>query len=228
MNNIGLFAGFPFSTIILLLTTCTPDHFQCNTSVKNFLNENKGTIKVAPQINGRMVKSIQAMIYFRESHGGFQTSFGFENLATHEFIPLFDEVRYSDDNRRGSNDWLGSVEGGILGNASPVKTVELLKNTDYALVLKNRKSAAEELKPQNAYDAKTNFVDPVPDNDINTFTFYENSHVEPPKQKSLAFLNPLGSAITTIIGFEDYYKHEEKPDYNDIIIEMCLNVTYEP
>ncbi|NJO17843.1 MAG: hypothetical protein HC877_19560 [Thioploca sp.] len=176
-----------------------------------------------------MVKFIQAVIYFRESHGGFQSRIGFENLATHEFILLFDEVRYSDDNQRGPNDWLGSVEGGILGGASPLKTVELLPNTNYALVLKNINPPIwGGLKQQKAYYAKTNFVDPVPDNNINTFTFYENQNVEPPKKKSLAFLNPLGSAIATIIGFEDNYQYEEKQDYNDIIIEMCLNVTYDP
>ncbi|OQW91113.1 MAG: hypothetical protein BWK78_05500, partial [Thiotrichaceae bacterium IS1] len=171
---------------------------------------------------GKTVKSVNALVYFRESHGGFQSCFSLKNLTTGKTTDLFYEVKYSDKNMRGDNDWLGSVEGGILGSVPAVQTIELAPGNDYTMLIWGYKWPHK----QDAHAAKTNFNDPVPDANPHLFTFYENASVEPPKKKSLSFLNPQGPSISTIIGFEDGYKQEEKPDYNDIIIEMCLRVDY--
>lgn len=193
--------------------------------VTSFFSVQGAILTIPKQIAGRSIKSAHAVIYFRESHGGYQSCFGFKNQKTGEKITLFCEVRPSDSQifERGDNDWLGSVEGGILGDQPDVKVVELIPKTPYQMVIWGSNPREHE---QIAQDVKTNFNDAIPDNDPTKFTFYEEIRLN--KVKSLTFKHHQPH-LSTILGFEDgYHKEylEGKYDYNDIIIEMCLQIDY--
>jgi len=195
---------------------------QCNMPIRSFLNENSGTFSIPQELEGNIVKSVQAVVYFHESHGGFRSCFSFKEVITGQKTDLFCEVKFSDKNTRGQNDWLGSVPGGILGKAPAIRNIVLKPTIEYTM------SIWGNLPPhdKDARSTKTNFIDPVPDGNPKTFTFYEDPNIDPPKPKSIPVLNPQGFSVSTIIGFEDGYKQEEIPDYNDVIIEICLKIDY--
>lgn len=208
--------------LLLMSVSCTRMTENCNLSVRDFLDQNTGILNIPGSISGKIVKSVKAQVYFRESHGGFQSCFSFKNLVTNATTLLFCEVKPSNKNWRGNDDWLGNIEGGILGDAPAIKTIELTMGTDYTLLIHGKKW----FHNQDVRAARTNLNDPVRDAHPHRFTFYEDFNVDPPKKKSLPLLNPQGPSISTIIGFEDGYKLEEKADYNDIIIEICLKIDY--
>lgn len=186
--------------------------------VTSFFNVN-AILTVPEEIEGEKVQSIQALVYFRESHGGYQSCFGLENSS--ERIELFCETKWSDNPMifRGDNDWLGTVEGGILGDQPAVKIINLLPGVAYQMVIWGELPPHKEM----ANRVRTNFNDPIPDGNFTLFTFYEEPKLN--KIKSLTLKHPKKS-VSTILGFEDQYKPEKQSDYNDIILEMCLRVEY--
>lgn len=193
--------------------------------VTSFFSVQGAILTIPKQIAGRSIKSVHAVVYFRESHGGYQSCFGFKNQKMDEKITLFCEVKWADSRtfERGDNDWLGSIEGGILGDQPDVKVVELIPETPYQMVIWGSIPREHE---QIAQDVRTNFNDPIPDHDPTKFTFYEEIKLN--KVKSLTFKHHQPH-LSTILGFEDGYVWERLAgmyDYNDIIIEMCLQIDY--
>ena len=278
------------------------EKLECNRSINNWFKEETGLIKIPYRTERGLVRSVQALVHFRESHGGFRSCFSLlpenqmiapaldhftqqqfcentfpslkketqqeisficdkktsppshdevterletfcehnfseldaskqqnlknlcqkalqvlDNGQAHEEIALFCEQEFSDKNERGNDDWLGSVEGGVLGDQASSVVVKLIPGETYKMLIHGY------LPPhsQNATSAKTNKND---DGDPNTYRFLENR--KPPRYKTLEFLHPQKSAMAMIIGFEDNYAQEEEHDYDDIIIEICLRVDY--
>lgn len=192
--------------------------------VASFFSAQDAVLMIPKQIENRLVKSIHAVVYFRESHGGYQSCFGFKKLKDAKRIELFCEIKWADNFVifRGDNDWLGSEEGGILGDQPYVKVIELLPDTPYQMVIYGDYPLHEQI----ARDFRTNFNDPMFDGDPTKFTFYEEIKLN--EVKSLTFKHPQ-TGVSTILGFEDGYEPEQlsgEYDYNDIIIEMCLQIDY--
>ncbi len=194
--------------------------FDCNMPIASFFSS-QAILKIPSKIEGQKVKSIQALVYFRESHGGYQSCFSLKNLKNDNRIDLFCEKKWSDHPMifRGGNDWLGTVEGGILGDQLPVKIISLAPETPYQMVIWGHLPPHEEI----ADTVKTNFNDPIPDGNFSLFTFYEETKLN--KIKSLTFKHAQ-IGVSTILGFEDKYMPELENDYNDIILEMCLRIDY--
>jgi hypothetical protein len=188
-----------------------------------FLNVENATFTIPHSINKRHVKTARAIVYFRESHGGFQSCFTLKAAnATSTSIPLFCEEQVSDNPMmlRGGNDWLGTPEGGVLGDAPAVKVITLETGVTYEMQIHGNYPEHNII----ASSIKTNVNDPVFDNDASVFTFYEETRSE--KVKVLGFKHPQ-PGVSTIMGFEDEYVNEKEKDYNDIILEMCLKLEFD-
>lgn len=203
----------------LLTQWAKAEEFSCNTSVLGFLNTKQATLTIPHKLDNKLIKSVNAVVYFRESHGGYRSCFSLKDVVNAKTIPLFCEVQWSDFNSRGGNDWLGSIEGGILGDASSVKSVPLTVGASYNMLMDGEFPFHNTL----ANSLKTNINDPIFDNDPSIFTFYEESKSK--KVKSLDFRHHQ-EGVSTIMGFEDEYLPEIEKDYNDIIIEMCLQIEF--
>lgn len=213
-------------TLILLchlFITCTQaSELSCNASILGFLDMGKATLTVPQSVDKQRVKAAHVIVYFRESHGGYQSCFSLKEADTDKKIPLFCEVQWSDNpiELRGGNDWLGTPEGGVLGDAPSIKMVKLEIGKTYNMLLHGDSPSHNII----ANSVRTNVNDPIIDNDPDLFTFYEESQLG--KVKTLGFKHPQ-PGVSTIMGFEDEYLPESEKDYNDIIIEMCLQLEFE-
>ena len=191
---------------------------ECNTPIKYFLDNSTGVISVPEKKEGKAVVSVQAVVDFRESHGAYQSNFGFENTKTGDRIELFREVKRSDKNERGDDDWIGTIEGGILGGKPSSKKASFIPGSEYKMIIWGEDNPRHK---QDATSARTSLKDAVADNNPNTYTFYSKMGMFESKIKSIKLLNPAGYSISTIVGFEDGWRYAPA-DYNDIIIELCL------
>jgi len=195
-------------------STTHPAH--CNMSVMPFLNAETGIITIPSQIEGKKVRSITALFHFRETHGAFRSCFSLKNIKSNQITDIFCEIKFSDRNMRGDDQWLGTKAGGVLGDAPDVMEETLEPDNEYTLLVSGNFFPHK----VDLRSAKTNFRDPEPDGNDKLFTFKIGT-----RRESISLLGT--PEFSTIFGFDDgYLKQGQVPNYNDFIIEMCLQVDY--